>query len=135
VLKNSFNVLRGHVHALGKRAAPLALAARIGELERRHEALLQQLPPQVRASYAAQRSRAMAEPGSEKWRFPPRLMTAVEEATFRKEHADEEEEPPEEERSRNPHPQPHRPEDCSVPPTDGTVVSVGRKRQRVVGRS
>jgi hypothetical protein len=97
VHKNSFNVLRGHVHALGKRDAPLALAARIGQLEMEHEQLLRRLPPAVQASYAAQRSRAMAEPGSEKWRFPPRLMSAQEEAAFRLEHTDEEEEEVEEE--------------------------------------
>ena len=53
-------------------------------------AALRRLPPAVQASYAAQRSRAMAEPGSEKWRFPPRLMSAQEEAAFRLEHADDE---------------------------------------------
>ena len=103
MLKNSFNVLRGHVHALGKVDAPLALVTRIGQLESEHERLLRRLPPEVQASYAAQRSRAMAEPGSEKWRFPPRLMSAEEEAAFRLEHAEEEEEEAEEEEGAGEH--------------------------------
>ena len=103
MLKNSFNVLRGHVHALGKVDAPLALITRIGQLESEHERLLRCLPPEVQASYAAQRSRAMTEPGSEKWRFPPRLMSAEEEAAFRLEHADEEEEEAEEEEGAGEH--------------------------------
>ena len=133
MLKNSFNVLRGHVHALGKVDAPLALVARIGQLESEHERLLRRLPPEVQASYAAQRSRAMAEPGSEKWRFPPRLMSAEEEAAFRLEHADDEEEEAEEEERAGEH-------GGSEPPRLGRKVGAhlptgGHKRRRDYGEN
>ena len=71
VRKNSFNVLRGCVHALGVIEAPLALAAKIGELEKEHEMRLAALPAEVRESWERCRRDAMKVPGSEKWRFPP----------------------------------------------------------------
>lgn len=81
VRKNSFNVLRGAAHALGHRA-PLALAAKIGELEAVHEARLAALPVHQADAYRASRRAAMARPGSEKWVFP-RLMLPHEESRWR----------------------------------------------------
>jgi len=59
VAQNSFNVLRGAVHAFGEEA-PLRLAAEIGRLEREHEAALQALPEGQRAAYCRCRADAMA---------------------------------------------------------------------------
>ena len=71
----------------------------------------------------------MAEPGSEKWRFPPRLMSAEEEAAFRLEHADDEEEEAEEEERAGDH------GGGSEPPRLGRKVGAhlptgGHKRRR-----
>ena len=82
VRKNSFNVLRGCVHAHGAEQAPLALAAKIGQLEREHEAKLQALPTRIREVYCANRRKAMAVPGSERWVFPP-VATPEREAEIR----------------------------------------------------
>ena len=127
MINNSFNVLRGHVHALGTSAAPLALAGRISALERRHESLLQQLPLATRAAYSAQRSRAMAIPGSEKWVFPPKLLAPAEEAAFRNEHAaggSEEEEAAEE---------PDEQTSAARGPCAPVVPAGGRKRPHPTG--
>ena len=59
VAQNSFNVLRGAVHAFGEEA-PLRLAAEIGRLAREHEAALQALPEGQRAAYCRCRADAMA---------------------------------------------------------------------------
>jgi len=80
VAQNSFNVLRGAVHAFGEEA-PLRLAAEIGRLEREHEAALQALPEGQRAAYCRCRADAMARrPRSGKWVFPRVLLPAQEEA-------------------------------------------------------
>jgi hypothetical protein len=84
VRRNSFNVLRGCVHAVGASEAPLRLAAKIGELEREHEALLAALPQAVREAYCSSRRDAMRVAGSEKWRFPP-VLTPHAEAAIRAE--------------------------------------------------
>lgn len=81
VARNSFNVLRGAAHALGE-AAPLALATRIGEMEREHEAALCALPEPTAAAYRSSRRAAMRRPGSEKWIFP-RLMLPAQEMLHR----------------------------------------------------
>ena len=81
--RNSFNVLRGVVHATGDAAAaPLELASRIGQMEREHEVLLQALPAELHAVYCANRAAAMAKPGAEKWVFP-RVVLPQDEARFR----------------------------------------------------
>ena len=82
VAKNSFNLLRGAVHAVGA-DAPLHLAQKIGELEREHETLLQALPEEQRVAYCSCRAEAMTRrPGSEKWIFP-RVMLPAEEVAYR----------------------------------------------------
>ena len=63
VVRNSFNVLRGAVHAIGE-AAPLTLATRIGKLEAEHEEQLQALSSEQRAAYCSSRRAAMARPGA-----------------------------------------------------------------------
>lgn len=79
--KNSFNVLRGAVHACRERGG-LVLAEKIGELEKEHESLLQALPAATRDVYCRNRSAAMARPGSEKWVFPE-TMQPEEERQYR----------------------------------------------------
>ena len=73
IRKNSFNVLRGCVHAVGEEA-PLTLATKVGEMEKEHEALLQKLPKHQRDAYCESRKHAMRRPGSERWVFPPIVM-------------------------------------------------------------
>lgn len=88
--KNSFNVLRGAVHALGD-GAPLALADHIGRCEKEHEALLQRLPQGQRDAYCSARAEAMARrPGADKWSFPARLMRPEAEQAFRAELSSDE---------------------------------------------
>lgn len=82
VRQNSFNVLRGCVHALGVVEAPLALAAKIGSMEKEHASLLAALPQDVRDAYCASRAAAMRVPGSEKWVFPP-VVSPQEEGRIR----------------------------------------------------
>ena len=78
--KNSFNVFRGVVHAVGGDKAPLVLAARIGALEKEHEERLCVLPDAQAAAFRSSRHEAMATPGSEKWVFPPVVAAADEPA-------------------------------------------------------
>ena len=77
--RGSFNVLRGLTHALAD-GAPLALAVRIGELEKEHEARLRELPRAVQRAYCACRRRAMSG-GAHSWEFPP-IVPAAREAEF-----------------------------------------------------
>ena len=78
VRRNSFNVLRGVVHAVGAAAAPLELAATISALEAQHEALLRALPPPQRDAFCACRRRARATaPTTRTVRPPLRTRVAV----------------------------------------------------------
>ena len=91
VERNSYNVLRGYVHALGAEAAALALATRIGELECEHERRLQSLPGAVREAYCTSRARALARrPGAEKWVFPYPILQPRQEVESRQAEVDAE---------------------------------------------
>lgn len=80
--KNSFNVLRGAVHAVGE-DAPLRIAEHIGRLEKQHEELLVTLSEDQQEAYCRCRAVAMGRrPGAEKWTFPP-IMSPSQEVEYR----------------------------------------------------
>jgi hypothetical protein len=81
---NSFNIQRCFVALHGSAGAPLKLIELIRELEKQHAAALQALPDAYRHHFWARHVEAAAQPGSEKWVFPERLLSIpAEEHAFR----------------------------------------------------
>jgi hypothetical protein len=86
VVGNSFNILRCFISLYGTADAPLRLIQLISELEVAHAAALQALHEGHRRHFWARHVEAAAQPRSEKWVLPSRLIPTADEPAFRRTH-------------------------------------------------
>ena len=86
VAANSFNLLRCFISLYGTAAAPLRLIELISEVEVAHAAALQALHEGHRRHFWARHVEAAAQPRSEKWVLPSRLITTADEPAFRRKY-------------------------------------------------